>query len=102
MVLDTLTAADRVNLLELYARSSMLLDLGHCKEWSDLFEPDAIVRCSGGPQFAGRDELLRLARDTIEGTSNLALMRPSSPVNCRHTLTSVSLFAEGTRAAIGY
>jgi len=102
MVLDILTAADRVNLLELYARSSMLLDLGRCQEWTDLFEAGAVVRCSAGRQFRGHDELLKLARDTVEGRCSLALVPMSSPVRCRHVLSNVSPFAEGNRKALGY
>jgi len=77
LVLDTLTAADRASLLELYARSVMLLDLGRCDEWADLFESRAIVRSAGvpgdpGSLFTGREELLQLGLRTVEGTFNLA------------------------------
>lgn len=107
MVLDTLTTGDRVNLLELYARSAMLLDLGKCEEWTDLFESRAVVRCSGRvgatmqAEFAGREELLQLARETGNGTFNLALVRVNPPVLCRHILSNICLFAEGNRNARG-
>jgi hypothetical protein len=45
MVLDTLSVADRVNLLELYARSVMLIELGRIKEWSELFALEGWARC---------------------------------------------------------
>ena len=48
MWLDTLNTADRVNLLELYARSVMLIELGRAADWVDLFDPYALVRCTGG------------------------------------------------------
>jgi hypothetical protein len=102
MVLDSLTADDRVNLLELYARSSMLLDLERCEEWSRLFESGAIIRCSGGRQFQGHDELLKLARDTVAGTINLALVEMKPAVRSRHMLTNVCLYGEGHRMAYGY
>jgi SnoaL-like domain len=114
MWLDTLTASDRVNLLELYARSVMLLELGRCKDWADLFQPDALVRCASpaddasserfgvSRQFRGRAELLELARRIIDGEFDLALGPLNPSVRCRHTLSNVSLFGEGTARASGY
>jgi hypothetical protein len=108
VVLDTLAAADRANLLELYARSVMLLDLGRCEEWADLFESRAIVRSSGVPGdqgrslFTGREELLQLGLRTAEGTFNLALGPLSPRLLCRHVLSNVCLYADGARHARGY
>jgi SnoaL-like domain len=104
MVLDTLTAGDRVNLLELYARSAMLLDLGRCEDWLDLFEPRAVIRVDSqsGCQFAGRAELFDLARNVVDGRLNLALSRTTGPVPCRHILSNVCLFSDGYRLARGY
>ncbi len=126
MWLDTLTASDRVNLLELYSRSIMLLELGRCHDWVDLFEPSARVRCSGPAdstrpadgthpadrasaecsrvlrQFRGRAELLELARRMISGELDLAAGPLNPPVRCRHTLSNLSLFGEGVDGATGY
>jgi hypothetical protein len=108
LVLDTLSVADRANLLELYARSVMLLDLGHCEEWADLFDDRASVRSAGvagGPprsEFKGREELLQLGRATVKGTFNLALGPLSPPLLCCHILSNVCLYAEGTHSARGY
>ena len=102
--LDTLNTADRVNLLELYARSVMLIELGRATDWVDLFDPYAVVRCAGGSrQFKGRAELLELAQRMIAGEFDLAtgVMTPGS--HCRHTLTDVSLFSGGADGgATGY
>src|SRR6267154_464504 len=67
MEIDSLTPYDRVQLLEVYARSVMLLELGRCTEWADLFLPQALVRCAGASEqapveFKGRDALLALGR----------------------------------------
>lgn len=104
MWLDTLNTADRVNLLELYGRSVMLLELGRADEWVQLFDPYALVRCAGrSRQFKGRNELLDLARKMIAGEFDIAagIMTPS--LHCRHTLTDISLFADpDTSSATGY
>jgi len=104
MWLDTLNTADRVNLLELYGRSVMLIELGRADEWVDLFEPYALVRCAGGSQqFKGRAELLKIARQMIAGEFDLAAGAMTPPLHCRHTLTDISLFSHGTQGiAKGY
>src|SRR5262249_30083921 len=97
MWLDTLNTADRVNLLELYGRSVMLIELGRAEEWVTLFEPHALVRCTGGSrQFQGRAELLKIARRMIAGEFDLAAGVMTPPLHCRHTLTDISLFSHGT------
>jgi len=102
--LDTLNTGDRVNLLELYGRSVMLLELRRAADWVELFDPYALVRCAGGSQqFKGRAELLELARRMIAGEFDLAagVMTPPSP--CRHALTDISLFSGGADGgATGY
>ena len=106
MVLDSLSAGDRANLREVYARSAMLLDLGQCEAWADLFETHAIVRGTGGTaaasQFSGRPALLKLARDTFEGRFNLALGSLSPAVRCHHVLSNVCLYTDGTHHARAY
>jgi SnoaL-like domain len=99
--LDTLNTADRVHLLELYGRSVILLELGRASEWVDLFAPHAVVRC-GSRQFKERAELLNLARRTMAGEFDLALGPLTPPVHCRHTLSDVSLFADGVAGASGF
>jgi hypothetical protein len=104
MWLDTLNTADRVNLLELYGRSVMLIELGRADEWVDLFEPYALVRCTAGSQqFQGRAELLKVARRMITGEFDLAGGVMTPPLHCRHTLTDISLFSHGSQgSAKGY
>jgi len=96
--LDTLNTADRVNLLELYGRSVMLLELGRAAEWAELFIPHALLRC-GSQQLKGRTDLLDLARRMIAGEFDLAVGPLMPPVRCRHSLSDVSLFADGAGAA---
>jgi hypothetical protein len=102
--LDTLNTADRVNLLELYARSVMLIELGRAADWVELFDPYALVRCAGGSrQFKGRAELLDLARGMIAGDFDLAAGTMTPPSHCRHTLTDISLFSNAANGgATGY
>ena len=101
MWLDTLSTADRVNLLELYARSVMLLELGRANEWVELFEPSALLR-SGSQHFKGRAELLELGRRMIAGEFDLAAGPLTPPVRSRHTLSDLSLFGQGTDGATGF
>jgi hypothetical protein len=102
--LDTLTTGDRVNLLELYGRSVILLELGRASDWVELFDPYAVVRCAGGSQqFKGRTELLELARRMVSGEFDLASGVMAPPARCRHTLTDISLFSGGADGgATGY
>ena len=107
MILDSLTALDRVQLLEVYARSVMLLDLGRCAEWADLFLPDALVRCTctdarASTQFKGREELLALGRRLMLGEFDLAVGRLVPPLRCRHLLSNITLFESERRGASGY
>src|SRR4029077_9489151 len=89
MVLDALSAADRVNLLELYARSVMLIELGRTREWAELFAPQGWARCEIPPDqsvrrsFNGREQLLDLARRMAAGEFDLATgpLTPATP--CR-------------------
>jgi hypothetical protein len=105
---DSLSSADRVKLLELYARSVMLLDLGRCEEWADLFEARALVRCTrvGGvvasEQFQGRAELFALGQRMIRWEFDIALGRLNPPVRGRHQLSNITLFGKGSCGAQGY
>jgi len=101
MWLDTLHTADRVNLLELYGRSVMLLELGRATEWVDLFASQALLRC-GSQQFKGRADLLNLAQRMIEGEFDFAVGSLTAPARCRHTLSDVCLFASGEAGATGF
>jgi len=101
MWLDTLNATDRVTLLELYGRSVMLLELGRASEWVDLFVPNALLRC-GSHQFQGHADLLDLARRTIAGEFDLAAGPQIPAARCHHSLSDVSLFADGLHHASGF
>jgi len=107
VILDSLTALDRAQLLEVYARSVMLLELGRCEEWVDLFFPEALVRRSGanGPssvEFRGHNELLGLGCRLMRGEFDLAVCRLAPPSRCRHVLTNITLFGHEARHASGY
>jgi hypothetical protein len=99
--LDTLSTADRVNLLELYGRSVMLLELGRASDWVDLFEPGALLRC-GTQEFKGRSGLLEFAQRAICGECDLAAGQLGAATRCRHTLSDLSLFGEGSDGASGF
>lgn len=79
----------------------MLLELGRAAEWVDLFVPNALLRC-GAQQFKGRAELLELACRTIAGQFDLAAGPGTSPGRYRHSLSDVSLFADGMQRASGF
>ncbi len=108
MVLDILSSGDRVELLELYARSVTLLDVGRPVDWANLFMPEALVRrVTPGAQpsiqqFQGREELLALGQRLILGEFDMALGEVAPPPHYRHLLSNISLLGEGTRCASGY
>src|SRR5690349_18794797 len=85
----------------------MLLELGRCVEWADLFAPQAIVRCPlrGGRtpvEFKGRDELLNLGRRLILGEFDVAAGDFTPPLRCRHALTNITLFSADARNVSAY
>ena len=108
MVLDTLSVADRVNILELYARSVMLIELGRTREWAELFAPQGWARCENprnelvSRSFTGREQLFDLARRMAAGEFDLATgsLTPATP--CRRVVTDISLFAQGPGSALGF
>ena len=107
MITEWLSTADRVQLLEVYARSVMLLELGRCTEWVDLFLPQALVRCAGARgqtpiEFKGRDELLVLGRRLMCGEFDIAAGSNVPPLRCRNILSNITLFGNEARRAAGY
>jgi len=102
VVLDTLTANDRAQLLEVYARSVMLLHLGRCADWVQLFEPRCRVRCADGGSFTGYEELLDLSRRSMRGEMDVAVGKPLTPARSRHYLNNITLFDQGARCAAGF
>lgn len=107
VITDSLTTGDRVQLLEVYARSVMLLELGRCEEWADLFLPHAVVRCADATEqapveFKGGTQLLLLGRRLMRGEFDVTLGTLVPPLRCRHFLSSIALFGEDTRHASGY
>jgi hypothetical protein len=107
MVLDSLTTSDRVNLLELYARSVMLIELARCTEWAELFLPQGSIVCEAhsgptGRSFKGRDQLVELCRQMIAGEFDLTVGALTPPKCCRRVLSDISLFAHGQSAALGF
>jgi SnoaL-like domain len=107
VITDSLSADDRSQLLEIYARSVMFLELGRCKEWADLFDPQALVLCTDAKeraplQFKGRNELLMLGKRVMLAEFEIALEGLASPLRCRHTLSNIMLFGGEPRRASGY
>lgn len=107
MIGDTLSSSDRGQLLEVYARSVMLLELGRCTDWAELFFPHALVRWSGPREqrpieFKGHDELLDLGRRLMCGEFDIATGRGMPPLRYRHFLSNITLFGHEARRASGY
>jgi len=107
MVLDSLTAADRAQLHELYARSLMLPELGRLKEWVALFDPHAALRCRG-QEFKGREELIRLGEliashrfDIAVGELSHGAGEVGRPSRLRHSITNLCLFEEDAHHVSG-
>jgi hypothetical protein len=97
VVLDSLTASDRVNVLELYAGSVMLLELKRATEWAELFEPHAVLTCGAGDadkKIAGREQLLEVARRMIAGEFDVVAGVLAPTVRCRRVLTDISLYTD--------
>jgi hypothetical protein len=109
MVLDSLSAADRAQLHELYARSVMLLELGRCNQWVELFEPDAVLLCTCVEgevaverRFKGRAELAKLGQWIVDGELDVALAKVERGIRTRHLLSNICLFQDGSHHAAGY
>jgi hypothetical protein len=108
MVIDSLTAYDRVQLLEIYARSVMFLELGrYYEEWAQLFIPDALVSCPEfgsrlGVQFNGTKEQVAFARRLASGEFDLAVGRLVPPLQCRHLVSNITLFGTEPQGASAY
>jgi hypothetical protein len=105
MILDSLSGLDRVQLLEVYARSVMLPEFGRCAEWVELFLPDARVCCASsgdqGTESRSRDALLALGRRMACGEFDLVLGNLAPPLRTRHLLSNITLFGTDTKSAEG-
>jgi hypothetical protein len=109
MVLDSLSGADRAQLHELYARSVILLELGRCDQWADLFEPGAIFQCTCAEEqsatehrFEGKVELTQLGEWIARGEFDVALGKVGRATRSRHLLTDICLFEDGSHHVAGY
>jgi len=85
----------------------MLLELGRCAEWADLFFPDGILRCAGAHgqapvEFKGRTELLSLGKRLMRGELDIAAGNLAPPLRCRQVLSNITLFEQQARHASGY
>jgi len=108
VVLDSLSAGDRAQLQELYARSVLLPELKRLKEWVELFEPQATFRCiqAGAGRivelrFTGRDELLSLGERISGGRFDVAVGDLAQASHLRHVISNLCLFEGGTSRASG-
>jgi SnoaL-like protein len=107
VVIDPLSSNDRVQLLEVYARSVMLLELERYTEWAGLFGPHALIRFVGTSEqspaeFRGREELLSLGRKLMRGEVDFGLGHLTPPSRARHHLSKITLFGGGRGRASGY
>jgi hypothetical protein len=53
-------------------------------------------------EFKGREELLRLGRQIVNGQLDIALGGSEPTARCRHLLSKVCLFEEGSRGVSGH
>jgi SnoaL-like domain len=107
VVIDPLSSGDRVQLLEVYARSVMLLELEQYAEWANLYGLHARVRFIHGSEqspveFRGRDQLLTLGQRLRRGEVGFGFGNVGPRVRVRHHLTNITLFGDGPRWALGY
>jgi len=106
MVLDTLSSGDRAQLIELYARSVMLLHLHRYAQWTELFDPQVVVQSvragAATERYTGRDELLALSHRMARGEFDLALGHLVPPLLTSHSLSNITLFDERRGHALGY
>jgi hypothetical protein len=64
-------SADRLDILDLYARYSLLFDTGQADAWADLFTPDGRFYIVGGPSLYGTGELRSFAGRRHEDTPGI-------------------------------
>ncbi|HEY4409400.1 MAG TPA: nuclear transport factor 2 family protein [Acidimicrobiia bacterium] len=67
----SLDVADRLDILDLYARYSVLFDTGQAEAWADLFTPDGTFLIVGGPSLYGRGELAPFAERRYQDTPGI-------------------------------
>ena len=86
----------------------ILSELGRVKEWVELFEPQATLRClqtDAGRiveyRFVGRADLTRLGEQIARGEFDVAVGEFARTSRLRHVIGNVCLFAGGTRRASG-
>jgi SnoaL-like domain len=108
VVIDTLNSSDRVQLLEVYARSVMLLELERYADWTGLFGRQAVVsfvrideRLS--VEFKGHEALMLLGQRLMRGDFDRVFGNVAGPaIRARHHLTNITLFGDGPGCASGY
>lgn len=86
----TLDIADRLDLVDLYARYALLFDTGDADGWADVFAPDGRFFIDGGPTLTGTEELSRFARRAFVRTPGI-----------RHLNSNVTVDGVGPAAARG-
>jgi len=91
-----LGVADRLELLELYARLAEAIDSGDAAGWASLFTEDGSLRTSRGLEVRGRPALARFAAEWFDSTAGR-----SRHASWHHRFEGAGVDAEGTcRAAV--
>lgn len=67
----TLELADRLDILDLYSRYSLLFDTGQGAAWADLFTEDGRFEIVGGPSLFGSHELQGFAERRFQDTPGI-------------------------------
>jgi hypothetical protein len=82
-----LDVTDRLEILELYSRYSLLFDTGQAAAWTDLFAANGRFDIVGGPTLYGQAELHRFAERRFQDTPGI-----------RHLVSNVIVEPDGEGA----
>lgn len=81
----SLSAEDRVEMLQLVARYNHAADAGDAEAWADTFTPDGVFKKNAAPEVAGRAALV-------------AMLRARDPDKARHWTMNIVIEGEGDHA----
>lgn len=97
----SLTAADYIEIQQLYARYARTLDLGDPEGWADTFTPDGVFR-----DAAGREELVAYAENSYGGRQGTGrhwnsqlVVTPTAVAICSCSTSACSRPASASRAS---
>lgn len=83
----TLSAQDRVEMMQLVARYNHAADAGDAEAWADTFTADGVFKKDHAPEVVGREALVRMVRER-------------DPHNARHWTLDFIIEGDGDRATM--